>query len=89
MISLICSAVSPSTLDSPVMISLAHCVLVCDMIMTVLLVENERCKGSRYGIGKQDKNDDDPEEQGGSDVFHVVCSFFVEKPMIHLSRCKV
>ena len=42
--------------------------------MTVLLVENERCKGSRYGIGKQNKNDDDPEEQVGSDVFHVVCS---------------
>ena len=89
MISLICSVVSPSTLDSPVMISLAHCVLVCDMIMTVLLVENERGECVRYWISKQYKDDDNPEEQGGSDVFHVVCSFFVEKPMIHLSRCKV
>ena len=57
--------------------------------MTVLLVENERCKGFRYGIGKQYKDDDNPEEQVRMDVFHVVCSFFVEKPMIHLSRCKV
>ena len=45
------------------------------MTMTVLLIENERCNGVRYCIGKQDKDDDNPEEYGGSDVFHWVISF--------------
>ena len=44
------------------MISFAHCVVAFDMTMTVLLVENESGKGVRYGIGKQDKDDDNPEE---------------------------
>ena len=75
MISSICFAVSPSTFDSPVMISVAHCVVAIDMAMTVLLVENEGSDDSRYGIGKQDKDDDNPEEQVGRYMFHWVISF--------------